>query len=115
MSTITGPTLTSALSAIQIDKKNSLKEMQEVVGGLITVACESDLDTLMVNDEGLFMFSDFFYFEGNCQPNAGNGIMVGTDENGETVDCKMSLEAVKAKVKFLDKRQALKLAQEMEG
>ena len=103
------------ITEIQIDKKNSLKEMQEVVGGLITVACESDLDTLMVNDEGLFMFSDFFYFEGNCQPNAGNGIMVGTDENGETVDCKMSLEAVKAKVKFLDKRQALKLAQEMEG
>ena len=102
------------VTEIQIDKKNSLKEMQTVVGGLITVACElENVDALMVNDEGLFMFPDFFFFEGNCQPNAGNGILVGTDLEGNTVDCKTSLEEVKAKVRFLDKRQALQLAEEM--
>jgi hypothetical protein len=102
------------ITEIQIDKNNTLKEMQAVVGGLITVACElENVDALMVNDEGLFMFPDFFFFEGNCQPNAGNGILVGTDMDGNTVDCKTSLEEVKAKVRFLDKAGALKLAQEM--
>lgn len=94
---------------------NSLKSMQEVVGGLITAALEMEnMDTLYVNDEGLFLFNEFFYLEGNVQPNAGNGIIMGTDEEGGSIGAKSSLEEIRSKVRFLNKGEALKLAQKLE-
>lgn len=104
------------VTEIEINEGNSLKEMQEVVGGLITVAAElENTDTMFVNDEGLFMFNEFFYFDGCYQPFAGNGVIVGTDEEGASVGAKSTLEEIKSRVKFLNRQQALRLAQELEG
>ena len=42
----------------------------------------------------------FFTYEGAHQPFAGNGLIMGCDDEGESVDCKIGLTEVKEKVKF---------------
>ena len=58
-------------------------------------------DAIFVDDEGLMNGTDvFFTYEGAHQPFAGNGLIMGCDDMGESVDCKVSLDEVKNKVNF---------------
>ena len=58
-------------------------------------------DAIFVDDEGLMNGTDvFFTYEGAHQPFAGNGLIMGCDDEGESVDCKIGLTEVKEKVKF---------------
>jgi hypothetical protein len=66
-------------------------------------------DSIIVDDEGLLKPCDhFFYYDGAHQPFAGNGLVVGVDEEGETVACDITLEEVEAKVKFMSREDVLK-------
>ena len=61
-------------------------------------------DAIFVDDEGLMNGTDvFFTYEGAHQPFAGNGLIMGCDDEGESVDCKISFAEVKDKVKFYDR------------
>lgn len=61
-------------------------------------------DAIFVDDEGLMKEQNaFFTFEGAHQPFAGNGLIMGCDDEGESEDCKISFNEVKEKVKFYDK------------
>lgn len=61
-------------------------------------------DVIYVDDEGLINGTDiFFTFEGAHQPFAGNGLIMGTDDEGESTDCKVDINEVKTKVKFYDR------------
>jgi hypothetical protein len=61
-------------------------------------------DAIFVDDEGLMNGTDvFFTFEGAHQPFAGNGLIMGCDDEGESVDCKISFAEVKEKVKFYNR------------
>lgn len=58
-------------------------------------------DAIFVDDEGLMNGTDsFFTYEGAHQPFAGNGLIMGCDDMGESEDCKVDLTEVKNKVKF---------------
>lgn len=105
------------MKAILIDAKNrEVKEVQitgdlqswyETIGcGMVECALYFDEhDSIMVDEEGLFNdgCDDFFFVKGGHQPFAGNGLVVGTNDVGESVDTKISLDEVKSKVKFMDR------------
>lgn len=76
---------------------------------LVTVAHYiNDHDSILVDDEGLLKPCDhFFNYEGSHQPFAGNGLVVGVDEEGETVACDISLEEVQAKVSFYSRQEVI--------
>ena len=58
-------------------------------------------DTLFVDDEGLYVENQrFFKIEGYEQPLAGRGLLLGTDEEGESIDCMSTVEEVKAIVSW---------------
>lgn len=57
-------------------------------------------DAVLVDDEGLFTKQHFFTFRGAHQPFAGSGIILGADEQGETVPPCITLEQVRAAVTF---------------
>lgn len=60
-------------------------------------------DCLLVDDEGLLNAPlDFFTYEGAHQPFAGNGLFIGSSEEGETIPVKTTLAEVQSKVKFLN-------------
>lgn len=75
----------------------------------VTVGCDlNDHDSIIVDDEGLLKPCDhFFYYEGAHQPFAGNGLVVGVDEEGDTVGCNITLEEVEAKVRFLSREEVI--------
>ena len=60
-----------------------------------------NLDTVFVDDEGLLKPNNFFELPGVYPtPLAGNAIILGTNDEGESIDVKTSVETVRAMVKF---------------
>lgn len=86
---------------------HGLSDLQKAVDGRIELAHEIEVkgnlvDTIFVNDEGLFGAQNFFEFKGAHQPFAGNGVVVGSDlDSGDSIDVHSSLNEIKSKVKFL--------------
>lgn len=61
-----------------------------------------DGDSFYVDDDGLFKEEQaFFWNAGYPQPLAGKSLLMGTDENGESVSPKLSLEQVRSTTKFV--------------
>jgi len=104
------------MKAILIDSIN--KEVKEVEIGkgidemykflncqYFTVASYLDKqDAIFVDDEGLMNGTDvFFTYEGAHQPFAGNGLIMGCDDEGESEDCKIDINEVKKNVEFYDR------------
>ncbi len=59
-------------------------------------------DVIYVDDEGLMKSQiGFFLYKGYNQPLAGNGFVLGTDSEGETVDAKITLEQLEKRVHFM--------------
>jgi hypothetical protein len=70
----------------------------------------TDHDSILVDEEGLFKPCDhFFVYEGAHQPFAGKGLVVGVNEDGETVACDITVKEVESKVKFMSRNEVIKL------
>ena len=69
---------------------------------LVQVAHDiSKHDSILVDEEGLLKNPDnFFTYNGAHQQFAGNGLIVGRNEDGETVDCEITLEEATLNVIF---------------
>lgn len=104
------------MKAILIDSKNREVKQIEIGKGIDemykVLECECftiatylpNEDAIFVDDEGLMNGTDmFFTYEGAHQPFAGNGLIMGCDDMGESEDCKVDLTEVKNKVKFFDR------------
>ena len=66
---------------------------------------------IYVDEEGLFK-SDlkFFEWEGYPQPLAGNGLIMGFDSNtGKSINCELTIDYVKSKVKFLSCEDVIRI------
>lgn len=61
-------------------------------------------DTIFIDDEGLLKpCSHFFVYEGYPQPLAGKGLILGTNEEGDSIAPQaVTVDDVKAKVTFRD-------------
>lgn len=58
-------------------------------------------DGVFVDDEGLFVENQkYFFIEGFHQLFAGYGLVLGIDDEGESVEPKLSLEEVQARIRF---------------
>lgn len=67
-----------------------------------TVYFDDTTDSVYVDDEGLYVEDQAFFTIGNYpQPLAGRGLILGCNDEGDSVDCKTTLEEAKAMVKFL--------------
>ena len=61
-------------------------------------------DTIYVDDEGLLKSSNYcFTFQcdnGEAQPLMGNALILGTNDEGESIDVKTSIDEIKKRVSF---------------
>lgn len=81
-------------------------EIVEVLGDSVryfdVVNLYKNRDAAFVDDEGLYADDQFFWMHRNYPvPLAGRGILLGCDEEGETVEVKTAIEQVQHDVKFL--------------
>jgi hypothetical protein len=93
-----------AVDEVDIDGK--LHTLQKIVGGLIDPVypgLEGTDHHCYVNDEGLLCNPQhFFMLKDGHQPLAGNGVILGTTDDGNEADCTLPLEWVKERVTFMD-------------
>lgn len=58
--------------------------------------------SIYVDDEGLYTKSTYFQLRGYPQPLAGNGLVLGYDEDtGDSIDCSLSIEQLKQHIRFI--------------
>jgi hypothetical protein len=92
-----------------IDLKKDYRDIYEQIGNGCTTFCVpvsfDNNDSLFADDESLLRENDivggFYFMEWNT-PIVGNAIIVGCDEEGESVDCLSELEEIKIQTRFLD-------------
>ena len=63
-----------------------------------------DNEGIFVDEEGLLSVTPetpFFFYKGTHQPIAGNGLILGCNDDGESIATKLTVEQVTAKVKFM--------------
>jgi hypothetical protein len=91
---------------VEIDDKNVLNDWYKKIGcSMVEVAhyFKNDHDSIMVDEEGFFSIdkdSKFFSVKGGHQPFIGNGLVVGVDNRGNSVDPIISVEEVRSMVEF---------------
>jgi hypothetical protein len=74
-------------------------------------------DSILVDENGfaaISLDSKFFSVKGGHQPFAGRGLVVGVDDNGETISPTITVEEVKALVSFQNYWDMKKMVADME-
>jgi hypothetical protein len=68
---------------------------------LFTVLQIDDVNSIYIDDEGLLNDPKYFFnWRGYGQPLANKGLVLGCDEEGDTIGTTLSVEEVRAKVTF---------------
>lgn len=97
---------------VEIPEENTLQAWYNVMHvDLVTVGHYiNDHDSILVDDEGLLKPDQaFFYYEGAHQPFSGNGLVVGVDEEGNSVSCEITVKEVKKNTRFLNINEVIDL------
>ena len=88
--------------AVDVDKSKGIKPIYDHVKcETFTCVILEGEETLYVDDEGLINGTDVgFVLSCYQEPLMGNGLILGTDEMGESVDTKLTVEEVRSWVIF---------------
>lgn len=89
-------------SVTEVDYSGDYNQIYEFIEAqMFDVARISHDDGIFVDDEGLLNSpTHFFEHSDYHSPLAGKGLIVGCNSEGESVDCKTTVDEVKAKVTF---------------
>ena len=89
------------VTEVTIEDSDSLKQLQNLVGGFIEPAGSFENgDYVFVDEEGLYKYKTFFEVKGFHQPFAGNGEVIGTTNDGDNASAETTLEELKRLVTF---------------
>jgi len=107
------------MKALLIDSKNRVVKQIEIGEHFTEISkainCEvfsaphimQDNDTLYCDDEGLLKDPQYFFLlDSYLQPIAGNGLILGCDDEGESTDVSMSLIELSSRITFMDIQEA---------
>lgn len=89
---------------IQIDIAKGIEPLYKELQCRCFTTIELDNgDILFLDDEGLLLEEPLgaFVYDNYPQPLSGHGIILGNDEEGESQDCKSTVEEIKKVVRFL--------------
>ncbi len=102
----------------EVTLPNGLQSWYDAIGcELVTVAFNlDDYNSLLVDDEGLLKQPTcFFLYKGYVQPLAGNGLIVGVDDEGNTVSTNATVDSIIDSVRFLDRAQVIEYIMSLEN
>lgn len=84
--------------------------------GLIDLVRIGKKDDMFVDDEGLLHNPKaFFLYDGYPSPLSTCGLITGTDGEGETIATDLDINSVRAKMKFIDRYQALEISKKLDA
>ena len=90
---------------VEVDDNDVLRSWYKHIGcSMVEVGHYfNNHDSVLVDEEGLFSIdndSKFFTIKGGHQPFIGNGLVVGVNNKGESVDPHISVDEVRSMVEF---------------
>lgn len=92
-------------SITEVEHNNTLSNIYELLDcRTFDVVRIDETDSIYIDDEGLYVEDQlFFEFGGDAQSVrlAGNGLILGVDDEGNSISPEITLEEVKGKVGFL--------------
>lgn len=91
-----------AKTITEVDYDGNYKSIYKLIGcQTFTVVGINDNESIFVDDEGLLNNPEFFFmWRGYHQPLAGKGLILGVDDEGESVETKLTLDYVVDHVTF---------------
>ena len=105
------------VTEVKIDKYQDI--YSQIGNGCNLFCCPVDFengDTLFADDEsllreveGCFLFPDWSY------PIVGNAIILGTDEEGDSIDCKSTIEEITSQIMWGNKEVAEEYQKSLTG
>lgn len=103
------------VTEVDVPKEKTLQSWYKIIGcDMVEVASyiNKENDSILVDEEGLLKPQEHFFAYG-VRENilAGNGLIVGVDNEGESVSCHVTAEQVKDKVFFLSYAEVLAITQ----
>jgi hypothetical protein len=116
--------------AIKINVENKTIESIEISDGIESISkeignnCEyfccpytfENNDTIYADDESLLRMNDIkggFKMENWVYPIVGNAIILGTDDEGDSIDYKSDINEIIAKIIFVDKKESKEWAKKV--
>ena len=91
----------------EVEHDDTLKSIYNLVDcGTFDVVRIDDINSIYIDDEGLFIEDQlYFNYKGTTDSVslAGNGLILGVDDEGETISPTLMLEEVEQAVTFLPK------------
>lgn len=91
----------------EIEHSQDYKEIYRVLSheavkvDCFSVVSLSDTESLFVDDEGLLKDPKYFFmYDGYPQPLAGKGLILGLDQEGDSISTQFTVEDIKKKVSF---------------
>jgi len=92
------------IAPVEIDRDHTLEQLYKHIGcDMVEAVYLENGDTLYVDEEGLLKRQwHFIVLDGYPQPIAGKGVLVGATPAGNSTDAKTSLEALTAKVSYME-------------
>lgn len=93
-----------SVTEVEVDTKDVLHSMYKLIGcELVDRVSINGHDDIWVDDEGLLTMTEkskFFSYRGCPSPLVGNGLILGVNGKGESINPKITTEEVRMNVKF---------------
>ena len=100
--------INSALKTVtEVDYSGNYKDIYKLLGCKMfeVIHLNGNGEDCFVDEEGLLTLTaetTFFFYKGTHQPIAGNGLILRCNAAGQSVATKLTVETVKANVRFMD-------------
>ena len=88
----------------EVECGNNLQNIYDLIDcRLIDIVSIDDVNSIFVDDEGILKDNLYFEYSGseNVFKLAGNGLVLGVDDEGNSISPTLTIEDVKGKVNFL--------------
>jgi hypothetical protein len=89
----------------EIEYSGNWRDISKLIGcDLFTVVNMGKGDTIFVDDEGLLKDPQYFFkLDTYRSLLAGNGLILGSDDEGESIACKVTVEEMRSRISFINR------------
>lgn len=97
----------------EVEYSGDYHDIYKLIDADLFTVVYTDIGDIFVDDEGLFKGDQaFFWLRGTPQPLAGHGLVLASDDEGETIGCTADLEYVRKNIVFGNPYELMALAEE---
>lgn len=87
---------------IEVEYNGDFRHIQELIECEVFDCTTWNEHTFFVDDYGLFEYKSGFLLNGYCNPLMGKALVLNTDEEGNSIDCELTIKDIIDNLTFID-------------